>query len=49
VGFETIGGMKVLAVKGIEKLRRFPRIILPYGAGCLVSGKEEQKAHSNAM
>jgi hypothetical protein len=30
-------------------LRRFPRRIYPYGAGCLVSGKEEQKAHSNAM
>jgi hypothetical protein len=30
-------------------LWRFPRIILPYGAGCLVSGKAEQKAHSNAM
>ncbi len=25
------------------------RIIYPYGAGCLVSGKAEPKAHSNAM
>ena len=30
-------------------VRRFPRIIYPYGAGCVVSGKAEQKAHSNAM
>ncbi len=30
-------------------VRRFPRIICPYGAGCVVSGKAEQKAHSNAM
>ncbi len=27
-------------------LRRFPRIIYPYGAGCVVSGKAEPKAHT---